>query len=49
LEEIERKNEDGKMSAGDARRLRKSGSMGEAEVMLDGFRVRNRFREMQVT
>jgi len=49
LEEIARKNKDWKMSAGYARRLRKSGSVGEPEVMLDGFRVRNRFREMLVT
>jgi len=40
---------DGKMSAEYARGLRKSKSLEEAEVMLVGFWMRNRFRERLVT
>jgi len=40
---------DGKRSAKYARGLRESGSMGEAGVMLVGFRIRNEFRERLVT
>jgi len=49
LEEIGRRNEDWKMSAGYARRLRESGSVGAPELMLKGLRVRKRFREILVT
>jgi len=37
------------MSAGYARRGRESSGGGETEVMLDGFRVRNAFKERLVT
>ena len=37
------------MSARYERRWRESGGGGETEVMLDGFRVRNGFRERLVT
>jgi len=40
---------DGKTSAEHARGLRESRSVGEAEVMLVGFRMRNGFRERLVT
>jgi len=40
---------DGKTSAEYARGLRESGSVGEPEVMLVGFRMRNAFRERLVT
>jgi len=40
---------DGKTSAEYARGLRESRSVGEVEVMLVGFRMRNRFRERLVT
>jgi len=40
---------DGKTSAKYARGLRESRSVGEAEVMLVGFRMRNGFRERSVT
>jgi len=40
---------DGKTSAEYARGLRESRSVGEAEVILVGFRMRNGFREMLVT
>jgi len=40
---------DGKTSAEYARGLWESGSVGEAEVMLVGFRMRNGFRERLVT
>jgi len=39
---------DGKTSAEYARELRESGSVGEAEVMLVGFRMRNAFSERLV-
>jgi len=42
-------NEDWKTSTGYAGRQRESGSGGEPDVMLDGFGVRNRFRERLVT
>jgi len=40
---------DGKMSAEYARELRESRRVGETEVMLVGFRMRNGFRERLVT
>ena len=40
---------DGKMSAEYARGLRESRSVGEGELMLVGFRMRNGFRERLVT
>jgi len=40
---------DGKTAAEYARGLRESRSVGEAEVMLVGFQMRNRFRERLVT
>ena len=40
---------EGKTSAEYARRLRESRSVGEEEMMLVGFRMRNGFREMLVT
>ena len=40
---------DGKTSAKYARGLRESRSVGEAELMLVGFRMRNGFRERLVT
>jgi len=40
---------DGKTSAEYARRLRESKRVGEAEVILVGFRMRNGFRERLVT
>jgi len=40
---------DGKTSTKYTRGLRESGSLGEAEVMLVGFRMRNGFRERLVT
>ena len=40
---------DGKTSAECARGLRESGSVGEADVMLVGFWMRNGFRERLVT
>ena len=43
-----RGSNDGKMSAEYARGLRESGSLGEAEVMLVGFWMRNGFRERLV-
>jgi len=39
---------DGKTSADYARGLRESGSVGEVEVLLVGFRMRNGFREWLV-
>jgi len=44
-----RGSQDGKTSAEYARELRESRSVGEAEVMLVGFRMRNGFRERLLT
>jgi len=44
-----RGSKDGKRSAKYARGLRKSRSVGEAEVMVVGFRMRNGFTERLVT
>ena len=47
-EELRRKNKDWKTTAGYARRRRESGGGRETEVMLEGFRMRNGFRERLV-
>jgi len=44
-----RGSNDGKMSAEYVRGLRESGSVGEADVMLVRFQIRNEFRERLVT